>query len=123
MLDRTLLRFGVVGIGNTLLGLGVIYGARQFVPDIFANLIGYLLVVPVSFLTHRNLSFRDGGRRLSAFLRYLPTVAAGYAANVAVLTWGLSAGADPYLVQAAAITAYVGITYLLSRYVVFLQPR
>lgn len=123
MIDRTLLRFGLVGIGNTVLGLGVIFGARQFVDDFTANLIGYLLVVPVSFLTHRELSFRDVGRKMPAFLRYLTTVAIGYSFNVVVLKAGLAAGGNPYMLQAAGITVYVGITYLLSRHVVFLQAR
>ena len=86
MIDRTLVRFLLVGIGNTILGLGVIFGARQFFTDIVANLIGYLVVVPISFLTHRDLSFKDHGSRRAAFLRYIPTIAAGYAANYAMLT-------------------------------------
>lgn len=60
MIDRTLIRFLIVGIGNTILGLGVIFGARQIFSDIVANLIGYLVVVPISFLSHRDLSFKDG---------------------------------------------------------------
>lgn len=123
MIDRILARFILTGIGNTALGLGVIYTARQWVDDITANLIGYLLVVPVSFLSHRNWSFRDVGSLLPAFLRYLPTVMAGYAANLAVLRAGLSLGADPYIVQALAISTHIAITYLLSRLVVFQEQR
>lgn len=123
MIDRVLARFILTGIGNTALGLGVIYTARQWVDDITANLIGYLLVVPVSFLSHRNWSFRDVGSLLPAFLRYLPTVLAGYAANLAVLRAGLGFGADPYLVQALAISTHIAITYLLSRLVVFQEQR
>lgn len=123
MIDRVLGRFILTGIANTLLGLGVIYTARQWVDDYTANLIGYLIVVPVSFLTHRRWSFRDGGGLLPAFARYLPTVLIGYSANLAVLGVGLAAGANPYLVQALAIATHVGITYLLSRLVVFLDPR
>lgn len=123
MIDRVLARFILAGIGNTVLGLGVIYAARQWVDDITANLIGYLLVVPVSFLSHRNWSFRDVGGLLPAFTRYLPTVLAGYAANLAVLRAGLGFGADPYLVQVLAISTHIVITYLLSRLVVFQEHR
>ncbi len=123
MIDRTLLRYGLVGIGNTILGLGTIYIARQFVSDFAANLIAYLIVVPVSFVTHRDWSFRDAGQRFPAFMRFLPTVGIGYLINLAILDAGLAAGVNAYVVQAAAIAVYVGTTYLLSRYLVFLQPR
>lgn len=68
-----------------------------------ANLIGYLVVVPISFLTHRDLSFKDRGSRRTAFLRYIPTIATGYAANYAMLTSSLKFGANPYLAQTLAI--------------------
>ena len=122
MIDRTLLRFLLVGIGNTILGLSVIFGARQFFTDIVANLIGYLVVVPVSFLTHRDLSFKDHGSRRTAFLRYIPTIAAGYAANYAMLTSCLKVGANPYVAQSLAIACHVAVTYILSRVFVFLTP-
>lgn len=122
MIDRTLVRFLAVGIGNTVLGLAVIFGARQFFPDLVANLIGYLVVVPISFLTHRDLSFRDKGCRRRAFLRYIPTIGAGYAANYLVLTAGLNASINPYLCQSFAIGSHVVVTYLLSRLFVFISP-
>ncbi|PIQ12136.1 MAG: hypothetical protein COW70_10875 [Hydrogenophilales bacterium CG18_big_fil_WC_8_21_14_2_50_58_12] len=119
MIDRVFARFLLVGVGNTALGLGVIFLARQFTGDVMANLIGYLVVVPVSFLTHRDLSFRDGGHRWAAFARYLPTILAGYAANYAVLTTGLALAFNPYFVQTGAIGCHVVVTYLLSRLFVF----
>ncbi len=123
MIDRALIRFVAVGIANTALGLAVIFGARQVFPDVVANLFGYLVVVPISFLTHRDLSFRDQGDRRSAFTRYIPTILAGYCANYAVLTAALRAGADPYLGQTAAIACHVIVTYILSRIFVFTSPK
>lgn len=121
MIDRVLARFVLVGIGNTALGLGVIFIAKQFVPDLIANIIGYFVVVPISFLTHRDLSFQDKGNRLAAFGRYLPVIGVGYTANLALLTILLSLGANPYLAQACAIGVHVCVTYSLSRMLVFLN--
>ena len=90
MIDATLLRFITVGAGNTALGLAVIFTARQFVSDVIANLLSYLVVVPVSFTAHRKLSFRDGGSFLASFLRYVPTIITGYAANYIALRTGLA---------------------------------
>lgn len=115
-------RFIAVGLINTMLGLGVIFAARQFVGDVAANFIGYLVVVPVSFLTHRGISFRDTGKRSTAFLRYLPTIAAGYAANLAALHSALGL-TNSYVAQSAAISSHVIVTYLLSRVFVFTNPE
>lgn len=123
VIDRIFARFIVVGCGNTLLGLAVIFAARQFVTDVHANMLGYVIVVPVSFLTHRYLSFRDKGDRLMSFLRYVPTVAAGYAVNLQVLSHALAAAVNPYLAQTASITSHVMVAYLLSRLFVFLAPE
>lgn len=116
-------RFVSVGIGNTALGLAVIFAARQTFPDFMANLIGYLVVVPISFLTHRDLSFRDHGSRWSAFVRYLLTITIAYFANAFVLTRSLQANINPYLAQTAAIGSHIVVTFLLSRYFVFMQPQ
>lgn len=121
-IDPTLGRFVIVGAGNTILGLAVIFCARQFVSDISANLIGYLIVVPVSFLMHRDFSFRDSGSRLMAFARYIPTILAGYSINYVALNGLLAAHFNPYLAQTAGIACHVVVTYLLSRLFVFLTP-
>lgn len=122
MPERTFFRFLLVGIGNTVLGLGVIFLARQVASDVVANLVGYLVVVPVSFATHRDLSFTDRGSRRQAFARYLPAALLGYGGNLAVLRAGLAANLDPYLVQTAAIACHVVVTYILCRCFVFLHP-
>lgn len=122
MLDRVLVRYVAVGIGNTALGLGVIFLARQVINEYLANLLCYLLVVPISFLTHRNLSFRDQGGRWAAFMRYLPTVMAGYACNLVALKAALGVGFNPYLAQTTAVGCHVLVTYTLSRFFVFV-PR
>ena len=108
--DRTLARFLMVGVGNTILGLAVIFSARQFCSEVVANLIGYLIVVPVSFLSHRDISFRDTRNRKAAFARYLPTILAGYAFNYAALSVLLSAGTNPYLAQTVGIACHVLVT-------------
>lgn len=121
MLDRVLFRYVAVGMANTALGLCMIFLARQVVNEYVANLLCYLLVVPISFLSHRNLSFRDKGGRWAAFVRYLPTVLAGYACNLAALKATLGVGFNPYLAQTTAVGCHVLVTYTLSRFFVFVQ--
>jgi len=118
MFDPLQFRFIGVGVINTLLGLGVIFAARPFVGEFSANVIGYLVVVPLSFIAHRAVSFRDKGNRWSAFARYLPTIAAGYLTNLITLGIGLEL-TNAYVAQSAAIFSHVTVTYLLSRHFVF----
>ena len=118
MFDPVLWRFIGVGMVNTLLGLGVIFAARPFVGDFWANVMGYIVVVPLSFIAHRTVSFRDKGNRWLAFRRYLPTIAAGYLANLTTLVIGLEL-TNAYVAQTAAIFSHVTVTYLLSQHFVF----
>ena len=120
---RVLSRFLSVGIANTVLGLGIIFLARQPLRDFTANLLAYAVVVPISFWFHRDVSFRDRGRRLPAFVRYLPTVLLGYACNCVILSKILAGGANPYLAQVLAICGHVAVTFLLSRHFVFTSPK
>ena len=123
MFDRVFGRFVLVGIGNTLAGLGGIFTAKLAFNDFAANLIGSLIVLPLSFVAHRDVSFQHTGSRLAAFGRYLPTVLMGYLSNLCVLTVGLSIGSNAYLTQTAAIACHVGVTYLLSRFFVFKESH
>ena len=117
--SETFRRFVFVGIGNTILGMGVIFAAMQTFPLVAANLIGYLVVVPLSFVAHRQLSFRHRGLRFPAFIKYVFVVFVGYLTNLFVLTALSQHSVNPYLSQACAICSHVLVTYLLSRSIVF----
>ncbi|MEN9486305.1 MAG: hypothetical protein RJB37_4185 [Pseudomonadota bacterium] len=123
MLDRTLLRFLLMGAANTALGLSVIFGLQLFFSPVVANWMAFVLLVPVTFMAHRNWSFRDGGGLVRSFVRYLPVVALGYAVNRVVLEHSLTQAIEAHLAQGLAIAAYVTVTYLLLRLFVFLRPR
>lgn len=123
MLDRTLLRFLVIGAANTVLGLSVIFCLQLFFNPVVANWMAFVLLVPVTFMAHRNWSFRDGGGLMRSFVRYLPVVVLGYAVNRVVLERSLTQAIEAHLAQGLAIAAYVTVTYLLLRLFVFLRPR
>lgn len=122
LIDASLVRFLLIGMGNTVLGLAVIFLLHLFLSEIQANFVAYLLVVPITFSTHRTWSFRDHGSRWQAFLRYLPVVLLGYGANLLLLKACLAWQLAPELAQVVATAAYVGTTYVLSRLFVFLRP-
>lgn len=119
--DAAALRYLLVGLGNTVLGLGIIFLLRQVVNDFAANLAAYFIVVPISFITHRNISFRDHGNKISAYIRYMVVVLVGYAINVILLGSAINRGINEYAAQTMAIVAYVAVTYVMTRLFVFTE--
>jgi putative flippase GtrA len=117
--DAAALRYLLVGLGNTVLGLSIIFLLRQVVNDFAANFAAYFIVVPISFITHRNISFRDRGKKISAYIRYMVVVLVGYAINVILLGSAINMGINEYAAQTMAIVAYVFVTYGMTRLFVF----
>lgn len=125
MLDRSALRFGVVGVANTLTGLLVIYAAKWLggLGDVPANLLGYTVGVLLSFTLNSRWSFGYRGRILPAFVRFLAVLGVAYLANLAVVLACLRAlRLDSYLAQAAGVVPYTVLFYLGSRLLAFREP-
>jgi len=128
MISRTArpLRFGVVGLFNTALGLGVIFGAKAFLGlgDLAANLLGYGLGLVSSFVLNRSWTFRHEGRAAAAFWRFGIAFVAAYALNL-VTVFGLrdAAAMNSYLAQACGVITYTVSFYLMSVSYVFPARR
>lgn len=122
MSGKTLGRYTLAGLFNSALGFGIILGGRHWIGDVAANALAYLVVVPLSFLSHRDFSFRDRGARGPAMARYLVVVLAGYVLNVLTLKLLKNAGLMPEFAQILAVGSYVGASYVAARYYVFRNP-
>jgi putative flippase GtrA len=123
------LRFGVVGLLNTVLGLAIIFAAKAFLGfgDLAANLLGYGLGLVCSFLLNRHWTFRHEGRALGAlgaFGRFGIAFAVAYVVNL-VTVFGLrdAMAVNSYLAQAGGVIPYTIAFYLLSAYYVFPARR
>jgi len=118
----TLLRYLLVGVVNTLVGLGVIYFAMyylhfQVVP---ANAIGYAVGILVSFALNKTWTFSSLDHVGYSFLRYLLVLAIAYVVNLAtVLSASSHFDLNPYIAQALGIFPYTVIGFLGSRYFAF----
>ena len=116
------LRFGFVGLLNTVLGLAVIFAAKAVLGlgDLAANLSGYGIGLICSFLLNRRWTFRHEGRALAASWRFGVAFAVAYGLNLATV-FGLrdAMGVNPYLAQACGIVPYAISFYLMSAYYVF----
>jgi len=88
-----------------------------------ANTIGFVVCIPISFLTHRSLSFRDIGNLPRSAFRYLGVIAVGYLCNLVSLHVLLAAGTAGEIAQICSVTDYIFVTYFGSARFVFLKPK
>ncbi|MGB7550056.1 MAG: GtrA family protein [Chromatiaceae bacterium] len=112
----------LVGVANTLVGLGAIYFAMYFLRlDIFqANALGYSVGILLSFGLNKAWTFRNNDQVIYSFLRYLLVLAVGYLANLAtVLISNSHFGLNPYIAQALGVIPYTAIGFMGSRYFAF----
>ncbi len=118
------LRYGLVGLLNTAVGVSTIFAMLAFTPagPFLSNATGYGVSLTVSFFLNRSFTFKAADRGFPA-LKYLIAFAIAYGANVAALSVGLWAFKNPYLSQAPGIATYPIVFFLLARYYVFAAPQ
>jgi putative flippase GtrA len=122
----TLVRFLLVGVVNTLVGLGIIYSMMYFLGMSVApaNAAGYFIGILVSFSLNKTWTFGSHDRIVTSFLRYFLVLVVGYAANLATVLFVHSRfDLNAYLAQAIGIIPYTTIGFLGSRYFAFRNQR
>ena len=120
------LRFGLVGVLNTLVGLTVIWTLLLLgVGDYPANACSYAVGLCVSFVLNRVWTFEVRGPVAGEEVaRFLTVFALSYAANLGVLTIMRGLGfAQSLIGQGAAMATYSVCFFLLSRHFVFASGR
>jgi len=119
---HSVLRYGVVGLSNTALGLLVILVALRLLhwSDELANALGFIVGFAWSYLLNRSWTFGHRGAPLSSLGRFLGVCACGYVLNLVVLVvLTHQFGAGHFAPQVLAVVAYSGFVYLGSRYFAF----
>lgn len=119
------IRYGVVGILNNLLGY-LIYILATWLwldPKVAVTLM-YPIGAATAYFGHARYSFCYGGRTSYSLVRYTAAHLIGYAANLGMLfLFSDVLGIPHQLVQAMAIIVVAGILFLLFRYFVFPPPH
>jgi putative flippase GtrA len=120
-LDRSTVRYVLVGAVNTVLGLLAIYACKWLfrLDDLHANLIGYTAGLAISFTLNKRWTFRFAGPALPALARFVLVIALAYLANLAAVLGLIAAGMNGYLAQAVGIVPYTIVGYLGSRLFAF----
>ena len=117
-----LMRYLIVGVFNTLIGLSLIYGAMYFLHfDIVrANAFGYAIGILFSFYFNKKLTFKSDAHVVYSFVKFVLVLAVAYAANLyTVLFFNTYYHINPYAAQAAGVVPYTLIGFLGSRYFAF----
>ena len=95
-------------------------GTHVFSPS-YANIAGFLLAFPVSYLGHRNLSFNTSTQAHRQSLpRFFMIALCGFCANQALTLAGLHLTPLPFWFVLGSVMVIVAVsTYILSRYWAF----
>jgi len=120
------LRFAIVGVANTLVGLFAIYGMLFFTDagPVVANACGYAIGFIVSFVLNRAWSFRSNRSVTQDLPRYLAVAATSYCCNLAVVVLGAHLfPRSPYAIQFLGIATYTTLMFLGCRMFVFRKSR
>jgi putative flippase GtrA len=121
LLLRSEVRFGLVGLANTLFGLLVIFSLKWigFV-DVAANALGYACGLLLSFALNSRWTFSFEGRTIPALGRFVLVIMIAYSANLAtVLTTINWFGLNSYFAQASGVIPYTIFAYVGSRWFAF----
>ena len=122
MVDSSFSRYLIVGVGNTLVGLSVIYACKWLLDmgDIAANITGYAIGLTFSFLINRRWTFEHVGPFLPAAARFIIVIMVAYSSNLFVVLFSIDVlHINSYLAHAIGIGPYLVIGYLGSRYFAF----
>jgi len=122
----TWLRFAVVGVSNTLVGLSVIYLCWRLLgwSDAAANVTGFAVGWLWSFGLHRRVTFRSSGPVAAGMLRYAGVCLFAYAVNLGVVLGTRHVlAADSFVPHLLGNVAYSAIVYFASRTLVFAAVR
>ena len=123
---ESIVKFLLVGVVNTLVGLGVIWITKEMLgaSDTAGNLTGYTVGVTVSFLLNKQWTFRFRGDRGASLPRFLAVFVISYSANLAtVLSLVRLTSLDSFLCQAAGTVPYSALFYLGCRWYAFPGSR
>ena len=119
------IRFILVGILNTVVGLSIIYAAMYFFDFGIksANLIGYLVGLIISFTLNKKWTFKNRDRIGSSLIRYLLVIGVAYVANLqTVIFFDSYLKISPYLAQFMGVFPYALIGYLGCKFFAFPEP-
>jgi putative flippase GtrA len=122
MIPKSLFRYLLVGVTNTLVGYGVILFVQLGlgVHAIVANALGYFVGLVVSYWLNRVYTFRSTQSHAKSIPTFVAVAGMCYVLNLAVLQLTIGyLGLSASIAQGLAICSYTIAFFVASRYLVF----
>lgn len=116
------IKFGIVGVSNTLLTAGIIWILLKELhcSDYFSNLIGYIVGLINSFIWNRKWTFESKAKVSVTVFKFILTFAISYLLQLGNLYLMLHyTHIDPYFCQLLSIVVYTCINFGLNKYYTF----
>jgi len=125
LLKLSLIRYAIVGVGNTVFGLSIIFLVKYVgAGDLAANATGYFFGLLLGFRLNSKWTFRYRDKLLPAFYRFCAVIGTSYLLNLAVVFFAIQQMAiNAYVSQAMGVIPYTIFSYLGLRYLVFPEPK
>jgi len=127
-LDPTFFRFILVGVVNTLVGTGVMFGLYNLAHCgyWFSSAMNYIVGSVVSYFLNKYFTFRQSGRDAKTVLRFIVNISVCYAAAygaarplVRLVLAGASETLRDNLSMLCGMCLFVALNYLGQRMFVF----
>jgi len=115
-------RFGLVGLFNAGVDIGVFFGALATITDslVVANIISWLVAVTSSYAMNARFTFTEAGRPLSwaDYFKFVVTQVAGFIAHTATIV--IAAPYMPlFIAKPLGILVGFAVNFTLARALVF----
>ncbi|MDO9152978.1 MAG: GtrA family protein [Paludibacter sp.] len=117
-----LIKFGIVGVSNTLLTAVVIWLMLRKLnsSDYFANITGYVVGLMNSFIWNRKWTFESKAEISSTIIKFIVIFAVSYLLQLGALYLLLNfTEIDSYICQLMSMVVYTGTNFLLNKYYTF----
>lgn len=115
-------KFGLVGVSNTLITAGVIALLLEafLLSDLQANLVGYAAGLVNSFVWNRRWTFRSKSKIKDTVLKFMLIFVVSY-----VVQWGVVSlllrisNVEPYVCHLLGMVVYTVFNFLLNKFYTF----
>jgi putative flippase GtrA len=118
----SVLRYSVVGVLNSLVGLSAIFAIKFFTDagNVQANFIGYVVGFACSYVFNSRWTFAYKGPTAAGIVKFAAVMIFAYLCNLATVLVAIDVFAlNSYLAQAIGILPYTTVGYLGGRFFAF----
>lgn len=125
MRNNTFLKYGLIGIFNTLVGYGLTFYLFYvgIVPEI-ANFLGYFIGFFVSYFLNRKFNFKSNNEHKKDLPKFIASMGSAYVVNLVMLFLCYRIfEINVYLSQIVAGVFYILVGYLMSKFWVFRSEK